>query len=521
MSEEGPRTVKVAVIGSGLAGLSAAYMLTKTTPSKDVRFQVHLFEKNTGLGMDAASISVGKDEQFRIDVPMRSFMSGYYSHLFRLYRHLEIDIKPARFSFGWYKIESPDPCQSKPTNRSYMTYTGSRTVGTLDLPKQSTENYWKQVFDLCWTGLIVGMSYAWLMILSLWYHYRGHLRNPRHPIAEQTLECWLNEHAIHPYFVHSVFVPLFAAVCTNSWRSMLDYPAADILEYMAMGLFQESYVVNSGVKQVVQRLSEPLENIHLNTHITHIRPGTVRRLALADNHGQVHEFDHVIFATQGNQALPILQEMRRHLFTEKSTADEYSEWKVQKDIQEDLESQIHMLEQFSYDTSIVINHTDTSLLPQYPADWKALNLATVDPSVPPSKSRYVIPFPHQTTMTTHILNMTHTAAATVESAETLYLQTTNPCIPPNESQILSCSWFERATVTIASKKAVQKYLFEPIKDDHNITRLGQSQGKNGFWFVGSYCWKGIPLLEGCVASADMVVREGIASMEGVSLEPVW
>lgn len=41
-----PREVRVAVIGSGLAGLTAAYLLT--TPSskdEDVVFDVHLFEK--------------------------------------------------------------------------------------------------------------------------------------------------------------------------------------------------------------------------------------------------------------------------------------------------------------------------------------------------------------------------------------------------------------------------------------------------------------------------------------------
>ena len=39
------RTVKVAVVGSGLAGLTAAYRLSKTPRVKDVEFEVHLFEK--------------------------------------------------------------------------------------------------------------------------------------------------------------------------------------------------------------------------------------------------------------------------------------------------------------------------------------------------------------------------------------------------------------------------------------------------------------------------------------------
>ncbi|KAI7863040.1 Per1-like-domain-containing protein [Spinellus fusiger] len=523
MSEAEERIVKVAVIGSGLAGLTSAYMLTKSeTGSQDnVRFQVHLFEKNATLGMDAASISVGYNDKFRIDVPMRSFMSGYYSHLFRLYRHLAIDIKTARFSFGWYRIEASEATPPTPpatTYRSYMTYSGSRTVGQLNFHKQSTASLGesiKEMFGLCWMGLIVGASYAWLMILSLWYYYRGHLSNPSHPISNMTLQQWFQQHSIHPYFVHSIFVPLFSAVCTNSWESMLNYPAADILEYMAMGLFQESYIAGSGVRQVVDRLSTPLQHIHLNTHIQSIRSGSTHRLSLQDNHGEIHGFDHVIFATQGNQALVLLKEWQQHLAQQ--TPGVYEEWQDVKDTSSVLEAQIHMLRQFSYENSIVINHTDTSLLPESREHWKALNLATVDASVQPIKSRYTVSFPHSTTMTTHILNMTHDVEKDKEE-DILYLQTTNPCIAPSPKHILSASWFERATVTLSSKQAVQKYLFEFTGHDDSKTRLGPCQGKNGLWFVGSYCWKGIPLLEGCVASAERVVSQGIAVTEQVSLE---
>lgn len=42
------RTVKVAIVGSGLAGLTAAYRLTETPCLGDVEFEVHIFEKVRG-----------------------------------------------------------------------------------------------------------------------------------------------------------------------------------------------------------------------------------------------------------------------------------------------------------------------------------------------------------------------------------------------------------------------------------------------------------------------------------------
>jgi predicted NAD/FAD-binding protein len=63
---EKKQSIKVAVIGSGLAGLTAAYLLSNQVPHKEV--EVHVFERNKSVGMDASSISTGTDNKQRIDV---------------------------------------------------------------------------------------------------------------------------------------------------------------------------------------------------------------------------------------------------------------------------------------------------------------------------------------------------------------------------------------------------------------------------------------------------------------------
>lgn len=63
------KKVRVAVIGSGLAGLSTAYLLSKDQEE----FEVHLFEKNSSVGMDASSISIGPKKEHRIDVSIHVY----------------------------------------------------------------------------------------------------------------------------------------------------------------------------------------------------------------------------------------------------------------------------------------------------------------------------------------------------------------------------------------------------------------------------------------------------------------
>ncbi|ORX44416.1 hypothetical protein DM01DRAFT_1329083 [Hesseltinella vesiculosa] len=508
------KTIKVAIIGTGLAGLSSAYLLEKSniihSASKDspVNFEVHLFEKNASIGMDASSITVATtgDQDIR-----------YYSHLVKLYNHLGVISKPARFSFGWYRIHGflPKDLASENVanytqNTSYLCYSGSRTIGVIDSPQNvdAAAQWWLfyKIWHSIWVVAIVGISYLRLMLFCLWYNYRGHFSNTSHPVTRLTLGQWFNYAKIHPYFAHEVFIPLFAAVCTNRWQSMLNYPASDVLQYMAKGLFQESYVVTHGVREVVRRLVAPVSKKHIGIHIQKIRPSSDSNFlyALEDDKGQIYKCHHVIFATQANQARKILETS--------SQGDAFLDG---------LLAQISSLKKFKYETSLVINHTDIRLLPSDKRHWRTLNLAQIDATVDPNPRndcQFIVPTPHDTTMTTHIINWTNSKLSNQQPSPAIFLQTTNPCISPDPKKILSVSWFERATVTLESQKAIKEDLF-PMKQ--NKISPGPCQGGNNIWFVGSYCWYGIPLLEGCVASSEQVVVNGIGAHENVEIKVPW
>ena len=64
--------------------------------------------------------------------------------------------------------------------------------------------------------------------------------------------------------------------------------------------------------------------------------------------------------------------------------------------------------------------------------------------------------------------------------------------------VLGQTWFERYLPSLESLKA-RKEIFE-----------GPAQGAENVWFVGSWVAEGVPLLEGCVVSAEKVVEKVLA-----------
>ena len=66
----------VAVIGSGIAGLSAANSLA------EAGCEVHLYERSSTIGMEAFAVDAGGGAI--VDVPLRVFSRQYYPQLLKL-----------------------------------------------------------------------------------------------------------------------------------------------------------------------------------------------------------------------------------------------------------------------------------------------------------------------------------------------------------------------------------------------------------------------------------------------------
>jgi hypothetical protein len=206
-----------------------------------------------------------------------------------------------------------------------------------------------------------------------------------------------------------------------------------------------------------------------------------------------------------------------------------------------VEKQIDCLRAFKYCSSVVINHTDSTLIPDNAKDRRDLNLicldtaSVLDPIVRLKREDEfceeleILPPSH--TMATHILARPTGFPAHIPA---IY-QTTNPIILPRTDCVLSVVTLERAVVTAKSKRALKGLYLEDERKwwqcaGQGSSHLGELQGAGrlsgvegpGFWICGSFAAAGIPLLEGCVVSARNIVEQGIWKAEGIRPKiPLW
>lgn len=424
------RPLDIAVIGGGIAGLVAAWRLAP-------QHRVTLFERHAVPGFIASSVAVpGANEAsppLRVDVPLRVFYPGYYPTLTRLYAALGVATQPVNYATTFTGVDG----------LAYFRWRNLRLGGWS----------WPYVLpqDLAGTRARRVVAGA----LRFQAQARGALAAGE--LRGISIGAFVATLRLPAEFVDGLLLPALATIATCTTEDARAYPADVVAAYAAAGVAQQSVRrARDGADAVAARLLAGLQRVVCNAGVV-----AVHGMEARDGHGAWlrhaagrERFDHVVFATQANQALALLPD---------ASAEERA-----------------VLGAFDYRALEVVMHRDAALMPARRSAWSPVNACVSATFDRPESTIW--------------LNRVQPG---LRHAAPLF-QTVMPQRAPRENSVISRARFERPLVHAGSAVA--------------LARLQHLQARPGrrLWFCGSYAEEGVPLLESAVRSA-LAVADALAA----------
>lgn len=307
--------MRIAIIGSGIAGLTATWRLGP-------EHHVELFEARPALGMDSASVDVSTGHgTARIDVPLRVFGSGYYPNLVRLYEEAGIPRGGADYSASYSELGG----------RTYFAYRSlvreGRAVSLPDLRLGGRRENVRRVY----------------------HGARLYLLEPRRlaegRVPEVRIDEYLAARGYPEVFTEDILWPTLAAILTCSMSQARAHPARAVIDFFGRVFGKSFDRVATGTRTVVRTLSRPAARVHLDTPVRAVRrAGDAVELTTA---GGVARFDHVVFATQVHLLGALLADSR--------------------------DDEREVFEAFAHTGFECVVHDDPALMPADRAGWRPIN----------------------------------------------------------------------------------------------------------------------------------------------------
>lgn len=301
---------RTAVIGSGVAGLTAGYVLRR-------RDRVTLYEADDRLGGHAHTQDVvSADGRVRgIDTGFIVHNERTYPNLLRLFEELGVATQRSEMSMS-VRCEG---CG--------LEYAGARgPAGLLASPRH-----------------VLRPRYLRMLAEVPAFHRQARRVLADGSAAGLTLGEFLARGRFSPYFVTHFMTPVVSAVWSCTPRTALRYPARYLFRFLDHhGMLSVTgsptwRTVSGGSREYVGRIAERLHRVRTSTPVHRVRR-TADGVRITTADGDAEDFDAVVVAVHPNQALRLL-------------ADPTDE---ERDV----------LGAFRYSRNPTLLHTDTALLPR-------------------------------------------------------------------------------------------------------------------------------------------------------------
>jgi predicted NAD/FAD-binding protein len=309
---------RLAIIGTGIAGLGCAYFLNS-------KYDLTLYEKNDYAGGHTNTVTLQEGgAPVPIDTGFMVYNKVTYPNLTRLFAELGVDVKPSSMSFS---------VQHLPSGLEF----GGSSLNHLFAQRRNLfrPRFWRML------GQINRFNREAVAALQSTEYESASLGEyvAARNYGEDFLNCYL--------------VPMSSAVWSTPPELMLQFPAVTLLRFFHnhgfLGLHTQHpwLTVVNGAKSYVEKILAPLRGrLHLRKGVTGVlREGGNVKIVTGDGRSEIH--DQVIFACHADEALGLLCD---------ADAQERS-----------------LLGEFKYQPNTATLHTDASVMPKTRLCWSSWN----------------------------------------------------------------------------------------------------------------------------------------------------
>ncbi|RHY43290.1 hypothetical protein DYB38_011660 [Aphanomyces astaci] len=312
--------MKVAVIGGGISGLSAAYLLSRH-PENDVT----IIESEKALGMGVHTLRVGDQH---VDCPPRSFCASHYVNLAAMYEEAGVEIVPYPGDMSFSDFGEA----------AFYCHAMGWCIGGLRLPSP-------------WHVAAMLRKFSFRAIYD---HVQFFLSPLDDILPTTTLGEYVTTHQFSHEYLYGILLPMMTMILTCSNEACLNYPVGLLKTYLSKSNAVNQVVTKHGSTLAAAQLARLCKTILVDTKVTGVWQATDDRPAriayITDGLEHVEEFDHIVVSSQACSALSFLKD-----------ADE---------------AMMELLAAVPHETAQVVIHRDPILMPRDRRDWSFYNFIT-------------------------------------------------------------------------------------------------------------------------------------------------
>lgn len=312
---------KIAVIGSGISGLSASYYLRQ-------KFHIQLFEQNDYLGGHTHTHTLTLDSKnVNVDSGFIVFNNFNYHNFIKFIKELKIKYQISDMSFSVTSLKKK------------YEWSGKNLKTILCSPNIVTLRYWRILKDIFRFNKIT----------------RQYIETNK--IIDETVDIFLKKSKFTDEFINLYFYPMCSSIWSNPIGEIKKYKIHFILSFFSnhglINIFKKRpiwYTICNGSRTYVDKVKEVIGDDKIV--LKKVVKINTKKKKIHTIDGTTYTYDHIILATHTDDVKKILNN-------------------ISKD-------QINVLNMVKYKKNIATIHTDETIMPLKKANWSSWNFTEIN-----------------------------------------------------------------------------------------------------------------------------------------------